>query len=641
MLRVLVLGLFISGALIFFASRLGKRKGIWTMVTVLAAVWLAIVLGWAAGEWVGILAITMPSLIILIAGLLALPPFVLPVPALPWKGPTVVATLYTVLWLVSVWDGWLEMDAIGLFVFLSGLLVIFRPALPLASTQPPVAIGLFVALGFVSLFVWRGLDPFQWDRTLELLVLVQGVLALSTYFLPVAGKNMFWAWQLAALFGVSYLLMMFAGNIQVTVTNGLILLLGLAAFLRFAIPLEEKDRRWTDSVVTVLIFVQYGFTWAIGIAAGQLAIDWFSTLTFGIGLVTTLMPALVPPSDNWAAFKAIMTYNLGTNYPYQAVPFRELVTRAEGNAFAKLLAGPGIVLSNADHAVVIYGAGSFARVSHPGLTFTHWAEEVKEIVDLRPQARSTSSIVVKTKDGIDVKVAGSTPFRIETQGRDPELGDSFPYDEEAIHTAVHAQRVDQEAGQALGWDKLLPQVGERAVRDIIAAYTLDELSSLFEPEREPAAEISARMRDQVREKAEGWGLELLGGGIGNIDPPPEVIEQRIQYWKAHWERKISALEAEAEADARRRIEIARAEAQMEMLLRITEGLEHISDLDPDRRRDLMVLRLLNAFGRAVSAYPALASWSSVPAQLAARLPDQLTGGLPGPTLQDSSAGGNP
>jgi len=318
-----------------------------------------------------------------------------------------------------------------------------------------------------------------------------------------------------------------------------------------------------------------------------------------------------------------------------------LVTRAEGNAFAKLLAGPGIVLTNADHAVVVYGAGSFARVSPPGLTFTHWAEEAKEIVDLRPQARPISSIVVKTKDGIDVKVEGGTPFRIQTDGREPKPGGSFPYDETAIHKAVHAQRVDQEAGSAQGWDKLLPQVAERALRDIMAEYTLDELSSLFEPDREPIVDISTRMRDQVREKAEAWGLELLGGGIGKVDPPPEVIEQRIQYWKAHWERKISALEAEAEAEERRRIEIARAEAQMEMLLRITEGLEQIPDSEPGRRRELVVLRLLDAFGRAVSTYPALTSWASVSKQLTAGLPGQLPGNVPGPTSPESSAGGNP
>jgi regulator of protease activity HflC (stomatin/prohibitin superfamily) len=271
------------------------------------------------------------------------------------------------------------------------------------------------------------------------------------------------------------------------------------------------------------------------------------------------------------------------------------------------LVGPGIVLTNADHAIAVYSGAGFRRVSPPGVTFTHWAEEVQEVVDLRPQLRAMPPVVVKTKDGIDVEVVTFTPFRIQSNDRELELGSSFPFDKKAIYKVVHAQRVAQEDGQKQGWDRLVRQTCERVMRDIVAEYTLDELSSLYEPHRDPRAEIAARMRAQVAEEIEEWGLELIGGGISNLKPPPKVIQQRIEHWKAHWERRIRVLEAEAEAEERRRLGISRAEAQMEMILRITEGLEQIQHLEQDRWNELMVLRLLDVIEQAGAGYPGLES----------------------------------
>jgi regulator of protease activity HflC (stomatin/prohibitin superfamily) len=606
-LSVLIFAVLLSGILIYFARFLGKNKGGLTAAVVLAALWLAATLGWAAGEWSGILAITMPSLIILIAGLMALPPFVLPVPPLPWKWPTVTAVLYTLLWLVSLWAGWLEMNAIGFLVFLPGLLLIFRPAFPLENVKPFVAILLFITYGIIASIVWLGLRSFWMNDSLNMLVLVQGVLVLSCYALPVTGTQQRWARQFALFFGIGYTVIMFAGRIDATVTNGLILLLGLAAFLRFAIPFEAESgtESLTSEFTTAAILVNYAMVWAFGLVTEELKITWFNALVFGIGASAILLPVLLKPSKNWETFKAIITFNLGTNYPYEAVAHLRLVTRAKGNRFGQLLGGPGIVLTNADHAVAVYSGAGFRRVSPPGVTFTHWAEEVQEIIDLRPQLRSLHPIVAKTKDGIDIEVVAFTPFRIATSGREVELGHPFPYAEVAIRKAIHAQRVAYEDEQKQGWDKLVRQTCERVMRDIIAEYTLDELSSLYDPARDPRAEIAARMRDGVRKQIEAWGLELIGGGISNLCPPEEVIQQRIEHWKAHWERKIKILEAEAEAEEERRLGIARAEAQMEMILRITEALEQVPTLDSERWNDLIVLRLLDKLGQAGAGYPGL------------------------------------
>lgn len=638
MLRVLVVALFITSIPILLARLLGKSRGGWAVATVMAALWLSSGLGWMAGEWRGILAITVPSLIFLIAGLLALPPYVLPVPPLPWRRPAAFAALYALIWLVSLWAGWLNMDVIGLIALLSGLLMIFRPAFPIKSTQPLVARTLFMVYGFIVFLIWGLLRGFEINNSLNLLVLLQGVLALSCYILPVTGTGKRWAWELALLYGLFSPAVVSARLIDATLTNSLILVLGLFAILRFVLPDEEDLELQAenlesnpDSSLTVafwrylqrrlpadddataaikrrislmqdmmvaLIFLTYALAWAVGLALEDLTLTWRNALVFITGVTAILLPVFVKPSKNWEAFKAILTYNLGTNYPYLAVPLRELVTRANGSPFRQFLAGPGVVLTNADHVVAVSSGDSFRRVAPPGISFTQWTEQVQEVVDLRPQIRVLAPVVAKTQDGIDVEVDAFVAFRVAMNGQEPELGRSFPYDEIAIHKVVHAQRVDRRSRQKQGWDNLVRQACEKVVRDIVAEYQLDELSSLYDLARDPRAEVAVRLRDGVRAQIKEWGLELLGGGIGNITPPKSVIDQRIEHWKAHWERKIEALEAEAEAEERRRIEIARAEAQMEMIIRITEGIEQLPTLEPDRWNELIVLRLLDAIGQA-------------------------------------------
>ncbi len=616
-LRFIAVGAILSGILILLGNMLNKKAG-QSLTIVLAAIWLAAGMGWWAGEWSGILAITMPSLMILIVGLLALPPFVLPVPPLPWKWTTVGALLYAFVWLVCVWTDWVEMDIMAFWVYLQGFLLIFRPAFPIGNIRGFIPLGLFAVYGLLALTIWRGFGGFDLS-TRNLLVLTQGLLTLSCYVLPVIGQTASWALGLSVFYGLGYISVMALGRIEASLSNFFILFLGVAAIERFLVAERQDVDRQISSVtiwsvtysVTILratlwaLFALYALIWFIGVITGDLDADGFGLLTFVIGSGAIFLPGSIRASDNWRAFKALITFNLGTNYPFQAVKGRKLVTRAAGNPFSQLLAGPGIILSDADHAIVIYRGGVFGRVAPPGVTFTDPFEFVNEIVDLRPQFRSTPPVTVTTKDGIEVSVVTFTPVRVAADRRAPELGDSFPYDAEAIRKAVHAQLVAQGNDEKQGWDNLVRQACEQVMRDIVAEKTLDELCGLL-----PRIEIAAQMRNGVRQQIQqkDWGLELIAGGIGDFTPPDEVIRQRIEHWKARWESKIVSLEAEAEAEERRMIERARAAAQKELLVRITQGLEPLATPGSAKRERLMVtvISLLEALEREGASDPALA-----------------------------------
>jgi regulator of protease activity HflC (stomatin/prohibitin superfamily) len=168
----------------------------------------------------------------------------------------------------------------------------------------------------------------------------------------------------------------------------------------------------------------------------------------------------------------------------------------------------------------------------------------------------------------------------------------------AVAKAIHAQRVGQDAREPQGWDSLVSQGCERAARDIIAGYTLDELTNLGST-RDPRIEIQERMLDDVREqmKQQDWGLDLISVTVGSIFAPQEAIEKRIDDWKARRESELLEIESVAEAEEMRQMEHARTQAQAEIFQIITEGLTLPPELDDADAARLMALQLMEAIER--------------------------------------------
>jgi regulator of protease activity HflC (stomatin/prohibitin superfamily) len=227
---------------------------------------------------------------------------------------------------------------------------------------------------------------------------------------------------------------------------------------------------------------------------------------------------------------------------------------------------------------------------------------VKAVVDLRPQLRTLTPVTATTKDGIEVKVDAFIAMRLACEEPQPRLDRSFPFDAESVRQAVHIQRVSQDGGESVRWDALVRQVCERVVRDIIAEYKLDELRGF-----EAHSQIASRVKDDIRKHLEinDWRIDLISGGIGNIEPAHDVIQGRIEYWKAHWESLITVLKAKAEAKERTMIENARARVHRDLFLKLTQGLMPIKDLDSNKAYELMVLNLLEAIEQEGTADPEL------------------------------------
>ncbi|MBN1221509.1 MAG: hypothetical protein JXM69_21490 [Anaerolineae bacterium] len=272
------------------------------------------------------------------------------------------------------------------------------------------------------------------------------------------------------------------------------------------------------------------------------------------------------------AFRALVTYSMGTNYPYYFVDEDSRPEkRVDGNPYLKILAGPGLVCTDANHIPYVTSGLRGGQVFEPGLTFTGIYDLEPRIIDLRPQLRAFP-VEALTKDGIPIKVTTFCPCRIDPGDETPALGRAFPFRPEAVHKVLAGERVERktnekESGGRHDWmggpqDGLVPLMATPIVQDIISRYTIDELCEPHNPARDPRVEIAAEMRKRVGETLAPLGLKLIGGGIGNLVPENDkIIERRLENWWTKWEGQI--LEEISEAQATRMYITKRARAKVE------------------------------------------------------------------------------
>jgi regulator of protease activity HflC (stomatin/prohibitin superfamily) len=319
--------------------------------------------------------------------------------------------------------------------------------------------------------------------------------------------------------------------------------------------------------------------------------------TIVLSFVSRYLLPLRDPGQRAQAFKSLLTFVLGTNFPYYVVKSNEWgldkiehQTRIGGSAFGALLAGPGVALSSCDHAPIVSDGVTFKGVKTPGVSFIGFADSVPQAVDLRTQLRAFF-VEARTKDGIGVKVLAFAPFHIDCGIDIPRLGQPFPFRAQAAFKALHkAQLIEHtdkgqvpERMEAHLWDDLPRVIGTRVLRDIIAKYRFDDLCAPYKLADDPRDEIVKEFKNQLGNELQSCGIKLVGGGISNLLPAEksrrQIFEQRIRSWQVHWVRHAMQLQAQGQRSRLRQIEKARAQAQVEVVQTLSDRLIRLQETE--------------------------------------------------------------
>lgn len=360
----------------------------------------------------------------------------------------------------------------------------------------------------------------------------------------------------------------------------------------------------------------------LGGAAGLVFISLPAVLLFWLCLYvfSGYMLPLREGAGRTLAFRSLLTFSLGTNYPYHVMKDRKLEERVPGNAYRSFLAGPGIVLTGCDHVVVLTDGTNVKVPEEPGLTFTDRFEVVQRVIDLRPQLRSFF-VEARTLDGILTRVLTFIPFRINWGGQKPEMGRPFPFQRRAVFRAVTNELVEQQLDVKHDWDKQVEIVATRIMRDIICRYRFDDLclalgpyvegaEDIFSryaadegafpqiPKRDPRYRIRDELVSRLKREMKPYGIEVIGGGISNLLPVDRaLIQRRIDNWRTKWQSRIRAVEAESRATIIEHVDQSQAGVDQAMFLTIARLLSENTDEGRDISEEIVAATYVAALER--------------------------------------------
>ncbi|HUM68554.1 MAG TPA: hypothetical protein PLK31_06870, partial [Chloroflexota bacterium] len=115
---------------------------------------------------------------------------------------------------------------------------------------------------------------------------------------------------------------------------------------------------------------------------------------------------------------------------------------------------------------------------------------------------------------------------------------------------------------------------------------------------EPYRALQREVWRTARTELANSGIDLLSVHIDRMQPPPDVEDQYIAYWRTHWQEKARLSKADGEATAKEEIEIARAEAEVAMIQAILEGIQRARRSGATTRTsEIVALRLIEALER--------------------------------------------
>lgn len=219
---------------------------------------------------------------------------------------------------------------------------------------------------------------------------------------------------------------------------------------------------------------------------------------------------------------------------YQFYPFWQTegtMVTGGGAAVAWLIVG-GIVSSAIQLAAqweraVVFRLGKFKDMRGPGLFWIIPLIDQVRMVDTRVRALDIPRQHMITKDNVPVSVNGVIFFRVNN----------------AADAIVFVQ----------DYTFAISQYAQTALRDVIGQMMLDEILA----ERE---QIGKAIEQNVERETKGWGLEVTGIRIQDIDMPEEL--KKMMSRQASAEREKRATITKAEGDKLAAVNLAEAARTM-------------------------------------------------------------------------------
>ena len=312
--------------------------------------------------------------------------------------------------------------------------------------------------------------------------------------------------------------------------------------------------------------------------------------------------------------------------------------------------GPGTLLVQEGHAVILEKVGALSRIVSRGITWLQPMERVAAVIELSSHSVSLELENVLTQDGAIIdKMQAWIFFRVmkgdpNKPGYQPN--GRYPFNDDLVYKLWDTEG-------ATSWQSAIKAIAGSSLRDVVARYSLDTIladSAAFRAkvkgDRQKqlgTKEFRGDLCEQInRTTVPFFAVEATAADLGNVDVSSEVKRQVMEKWMADWETKIAKSQKEAtvargEADATALFarETARAKAQEQMIGAISRSLPNSPGRVESTAKEVIAFRFIEALEKMASEHKGDLFLSGELLSLLRTLFDSSTGEI------GASAGGEP
>jgi regulator of protease activity HflC (stomatin/prohibitin superfamily) len=184
--------------------------------------------------------------------------------------------------------------------------------------------------------------------------------------------------------------------------------------------------------------------------------------------------------------------------------------------FLDVVVSSAIRLAAQWERAVVFRLGKYHCIKGPGLFMVVPLIDQIRMVDTRVLAVNISKQQVITRDNVPVTIDGVLFFRVDNAAEAIIMVQDYRY--------------------------MIAQYAQTSLRDVIGQLTLDQVLT----ERE---EIAKSIEQHVEKDTKGWGLEVTGLRIQDIDMPEELKKMMSRQASAEREKRATITKAEGDRDA--------------------------------------------------------------------------------------------
>ena len=237
------------------------------------------------------------------------------------------------------------------------------------------------------------------------------------------------------------------------------------------------------------------------------------------------------------------------------------------------------------------------------------AEEVKAVVDLRPQGNGDTAVAL-TKDGIPLTFNYSVAFRIESWKEARDRGDEGDLETQGFagiiagHYPVYRHTIYRAVYGVVAGKNWITQIKGMAGGKIGAAirnFRVDEIFVIDQDERVTIEEtalqkIITQAKNSAIAAGVAWGVKVGGLNIKTIEMPEESQKKFLTQWRVLWQEQQALIEAKVKRliaiiEAEGKLDVSKIETEARQWSVIQEAVAKLKAAEHDMKRKRLVAEI--------------------------------------------------